>query len=903
MFPHIKKGFLKSTEDPRIKIYIISSIIWRNIGIILKIMLISLNWLKLYITQCTTEELLGIFQNQFIISSFEVESITEKKNNWEGLIVAKLLSVIPLEGSKKLKKCVVFQGRENVEVLCGGDDLIQGKNYAFAPLGSTVNGIFIEPKKIQGFSSQGMLCSYNEIAVEARGTMALIEEDFPLGTPLEELYNINFFQDYIIDISLTPNRPDCLSILGIAREIVACSGGKIKLLGSGLNPPHFTSKSENNLDIEVNLSQEDCGAFYTTVISNFTNYTPLWMKILLSNLGIKSRSLAVDVTNFLMHQNGYPIHVYHYDYLKSLQSTQSLHLTYTEGEEEFYGLDNKKHRLQQGIMVLKAGKNQVNHRDEILAVLGIMGGSQSAYVEGDRILLEVGYFNQNTIRQSMVKTKIHTQASYGFSRGVNPYNIALVIQEFLSLLQYPMLPTIISKEVQNLPNKQLTIGKIHNYIKTSLPHTSREVFLSYGELYSVTGFGIPINKQREILESLGFIALYHTITKTKQSKNSMDIVPQDEEDLNEIIGLKVTVPHWRLSDIHISRDLIEEIVRIHGVPEEFNMHWNQVRLQGKNQDDAIYNLEKNLAIFLSMLGYSETINYPFCTEEEMKRYYPEVPNNAMVQILSSQENKTYLNLSLLPKLLENWEYCLSKYQEEIFLFEIGKSYRKNREKQQNSPFSEVGSVAGLYYNKSQVQSNAFLKVKEHLRQLITAFNGDQKKLGFFPLDLLPIYDPEQSILPTSIYHPKKSAFLLYEEKIIGVVGILSSDFQLKSSLILWEILDLENLYNLNRKTEPITVYYRKKIHLSFISKSPEVHNISEVIQKLYGEFPIIREIRLLDCYRGVYNVDSIISDENISYTMEIVWDNNEQDNKSNFTQEIINKISNYLIKNYSFIIR
>jgi phenylalanyl-tRNA synthetase beta chain len=781
-------------------------------------MIITFNSLKLLLTgendqiiKNIDQIIKNIINNNLIIGGFELENTTIIKKNWQGLIVGKLLNIQTVENSNKLNLCTVFDGKKNLSIVCGGIGLEINKNYILAPIGSQVGNLLIKERKVFNNLSEGMLCGWEELGINYPN-MSLIDDDFIPGTPIENLYEIDFWQDEIYDISITPNRPDCLSIIGLCREIIAHSKGSIKW--KFFNNSSIKPSLNNNLNISIDT--DNCYGFYTTIIENVNNYTPLWLKIILQNLGFKSISLPVDINNFLLAKYGYPSHVYNN---KSIDNT----IVQEVNKGEFLGLDEKIYIIENNSLVLK--------NNEILCLLGLLGGKNSSYNNSHQLVLEVGYFNNLIINKTIKFLKINSKSGYINSRWVDPTIIYIVIQEFINMLNNPYL---------NEKSNNIIISNTKNHCNKSIEYSSKEIFLPYDLWYKVTGYELSIEKQVNYLNLLGFNSKFHKISKNDGSNNF-------------IIGLLAIVPHWRISDIQNSYNLIEEIIRIDGINKYSSISIDNKKYQTIDISENQWIHTTVIENILVNLNYKQIICNPFTINSY----------NSGIKILSGS---TFLQKSLIDNLIECGHNSLDKGYKQMAIFEIGEIFIPQ----------EIISLGGLYYNNQLCQQQLLNKIRQDINILINQLNNSycHKYLSFSEGNI-----PEY-------YNPKKSFLINYNNKVIGFIGIVHYKYNLELPMVIWEIFNINDIIN-NKVIDYQDNLFIKSLDISFYIYNK--HLINEIIQEFYQNNSIIN-IDIIDVYQK----------DNLSYTLKIYWQyNNIQDG----VPEILLEKLYIILKKYQCVIR
>ncbi|MBW2560543.1 MAG: phenylalanine--tRNA ligase subunit beta, partial [Deltaproteobacteria bacterium] len=367
-------------------------------------MLVSLKWLKDYIdVELTPEEIAG----KLTMAGLEVDSIEKVSPGFSGVVVAKILSIQPHPNADKLSLCEVSTGGKTFPVVCGAQNIHEGDIVPLATVGATIPGGYtIKSSRLRGEVSEGMLCSEEELGIgeDATGIM-MLPDTFTLGEDLAAALDL---EDVALEISITPNRADCLSMIGIAREIAAMTGGRVRY-------PDITFE-EKGEDIDTLtsvtiLNSDLCPRYTARLIKDIEiRPSPAWMRMRLEAVGLRAINNVVDVTNFVMMELGQPLHAFN---LRSLKEERIVVRGAEEGEQ-FVSLDEKPRTLSADTLMICDGAGPV-------AVAGIMGGLDSE-VEDDTkdVLLESAYFNPSSIRKSSRSLGMGTDAAFRFERGIDP---------------------------------------------------------------------------------------------------------------------------------------------------------------------------------------------------------------------------------------------------------------------------------------------------------------------------------------------------------------------------------------------------------------------------------------------------------------------------------------------------
>ena len=582
-------------------------------------MIISYNWLKEFVECDLAPQELA---NLLTMLGLEVEGMRSVGDGFDSVVVAVVEEKSQHPNADKLSLCRVNDGSEVHNVVCGAQNFKMGDRVALAQLGTVLPGDFkIKKSKIRGEESCGMLCSEKELGLadESAGIMVLTT-DCPLGTPLFDALGL---RDTIFEIGLTPNRADCLSVIGVAREVAA------KLMTSIHLPGHEPAESGPAIATVASVTVADadfCPRYAARYISGCTVApSPTWLVNRLEAVGMRSINNVVDVTNYVLMEYGHPLHAFDFD---RLAGGKIIVRRASEGEV-FTTLDGQERPLLPTDLTIRDGERAV-------ALAGIMGGQNSEIApETTNILLESAWFNPSAIRKSSKRLGIHTESSHRFERGAD---IGIVTQAL------DRAATLIAE----LAGGAVAQGTIDVY-----PHNinPRQVPVRLKRINAVLGTKLTASEVLDIFTRLQF----HT--------------HETEPGL-----MTVTVPTFRV-DIEREIDLIEEVARLHGfnaIPATMptaRVFSDRPPLRQK--------VEKTLRDLLTAHGFSEVVNFSFFATELLdKLRLPESdPRRETIRLLNPlSDDLAVMRTTLLPGLLQTTERNLSRRSLNLRLFELRRVY-------------------------------------------------------------------------------------------------------------------------------------------------------------------------------------------------------------------------------------
>jgi len=523
-------------------------------------MLVSLKWLKDYVdVEMTPTEL----ADALTMAGLEVDEIKQIKPAFTGVVCAEILSVKPHPSADKLSLCAVTDSIQTYPIVCGAKNIKAGDIVPLAKVGATIPGGYtIKSTVLRGEKSDGMLCSEEELEVgdDNSGIMQL-PPGTALGKPLEEILDLG---DTVLDVSITPNRADCLSMIGIAREVAAITGKKIKMPAGEV----YESAEDINSITSVKIIDSDLCPRYTARMIKDVEIgpSPVWMKTRLEAVGLRSINNVVDVTNFVMLEMGQPLHSFDFRFLEEGRIV----VRKSVQDEEFVSLDGKARKLEADTLLICDGVKPV-------AIGGIMGGLNSEVKDDTRIVfLESAYFNPSSIRRSARRLAMPTDAAFRFERGIDPEGVLAALNRAARLIS------------------DLSGGKVcKNYIDeypAKVP-AAANIPLALNRVNAVIGTAIEGSEVIRILQSIGM--------EVKES---------------ELGQYSVTPPTYRV-DITREIDLIEEVARLYGYDRV------PVTLPDVAVTEMVViprlDLEERIRTVLTGNGYNEVINYSFISPQSV----------------------------------------------------------------------------------------------------------------------------------------------------------------------------------------------------------------------------------------------------------------------------------------------
>jgi len=594
-------------------------------------MKISLNWLKKYVSFDMTP---GELSHRLTMVGLEVEETHSLGGvHIENVIAGRVLTVEKHPDADKLSVCTVDTGAETLTVVCGAPNVAVDQIVPVAMVGAVLgDGFEIQKRKIRGITSNGMICSEKELGLgsDHEGIMVLDKEKYQPGT----LFSANHEpSDTMFVINVTPNRPDCLSHIGIAREIAALTGQKLQYPQISIREEAPPASESIAIDIQ---DAHACPRYSARVVRDVrVGPSPKWLKDCLESVGLRSINNIVDITNFVLMETGHPLHAFDYDLIEN----QRMVIRKASENECFTTLDGKQRILTSDDLLICDGKKGI-------ALAGIMGGQNSEVSDRTRhVLLEGAFFDAFTVRQTAKRLGLSTDASQRFERGADPNGTLYAIDRAAQLMS-------------EIAGGKVSSGSVDEYPKPVSPGT---LDLRLSRVNQLLGTDIPRSAVLDILTHLEL-----TVSGSGDT-------------------LTVTVPTFR-PDLTKEVDLIEEVVRHYGYDQiPLNFHVPSLLTHHVNH---VYALCEKLRDLMCGLGFYEAI-----TNSLVSRRHTEIDPSMgpAVEIQNPMSPETaFLRTSIVPSLLDAAQWNRNRQQSHVRLFEIGNSFQA---RQDGLPREELQLVA------------------------------------------------------------------------------------------------------------------------------------------------------------------------------------------------------------------
>ena len=723
----------------------------------------------------------------------EVERFESLNSDLDSFKVAKIINTERHPNADRLKICDVDIGQENtVKVVCGAPNARKNLLTVYAGPGSIIpkNNLKLTVSKIRGVTSYGMLCSESELNIseESEGITEL--KSLKYSNKIGE----NFFKnnaEKVVDISITPNRPDCLGVRGIARDLAAAGAGKLK------NISHNNIKKNGSQKIKVSITKDKnqgCTKFGSCLITDVTNKeSPKWLKDKIETLGQKPISAIVDITNYVMLDLNRPLHAYDADKID-----QEIIVRNSKKGETFQALDNKQYKLEDDMCV-------ISDKSGILGLGGIIGGTRSSTeISTKNILLESAYFTSRSTRKTSKLLNIDTDAKFRFERGIDPQSIELGLSKAAQLII------------------EICGGKISKFDIQKIAKTKKNKIKFKTSLFEkITGFKVKDNEIVKILSDLGF-----EISKKK-------------------LELYLTIPTWR-PDITQPIDIVEEIVRIKGYSKIETLEPEKTKIK-----DTLNKQQKLFHFFqrsVASKGYLETVTWSF-TDSKINNLFKE--NRKEIKIVNPiSSDLNVLRNSIFSNLIFYLKKNLDRGFKDISLFEIGPIFKDTKPGEQLTVIGAIksGKISRLNWNEKERLVDLFDVKKDVIQTLVEAgydkecfFIRDKSPSYYHPGKAGSVYLDKDDIEPVAFFgdiHPNITNKL--DIKTDGLVGFeIYLDYLKKNKLKLKD----------QKSNFEFSDYQKSERDFAFVvDKNFKAQDLIEIISSI--DKRLIRSIKIFDIYEG-----------------------------------------------------
>lgn len=643
-------------------------------------MKISNNWLKDYIKTDLKVERIGEFLTDIGLEVEGIDKFESIRGGLEGIVVGKVLTCEKHPNADKLSKTTVDVGGGKIlNIVCGAPNVAAGQTVPVAVVGTKIyakDGSFFEIKeaKIRGEASQGMICAEDELGLsdDHGGIMVLDETKYEVGKNFADYFEVT--NDNVIEIGLTPNRTDAMSHYGVARDLHAfLSTNQQKSELEKLQTQPLNIEGSNSFKLEVE-NAELCPRYIGAIIENVeVKDSPDWLKNRLKAIGLAPINNIVDVTNYILHGLGQPLHAFD----ASKIADETVKVGPVEEGTKFTTLDGVERTLNGSEIIIKDGN------DQPMCIAGVFGGLNSGVsADTKTIFLESAYFSPVAVRKAAKFHGLNTDSSFRFERGIDPNNCRTAISYAIKMIE------------------EIAGGKVAGQLLENYPKNISEhyIILRFSKIEQILGTKIHREKVKEILKAL------------------------EIKVLNEIPnGLEISVPAYR-ADVTREIDAIEEILRIYGynkIEAPQKISFTPVRLSLNDQDE----LENSWARTLQSLGFNEVMNNSLTSVKD---------ETDAVKLLNPLSNDlAFMRKSLLEGLLGNAIYNINRKNQDIKFFELGKIYQKREKYEERKQVAILISGRNVAENWLEPKSATnFYHLKAYVKVLLDklGLNFNEKSL-------------------------------------------------------------------------------------------------------------------------------------------------------------------------------
>ncbi|MEQ6375714.1 phenylalanine--tRNA ligase subunit beta [Bacillaceae bacterium S4-13-56] len=797
-------------------------------------MFVSLNWLKRYVDigNIQPEEL----AERITKTGIEVESVERIAGHIDHLVVGHVVSCEQHPNADKLKLCKVDVGEETLQIICGAPNVAQGQKVAVAKAGAKLpGGLKIKKAKLRGEESNGMICSMQELGVDAKYVPEKYKEgifvfpkDTEVGADASDLLNLD---DVIIELGLTPNRADAMSMLGVAYEVAAILDTDVKI--PEITYQETTEKASDYIDVEV--ADREANPYYGAfIIKNVKiGESPLWIRNSLIAAGIRPINNVVDITNYVLLEYGQPLHAFDYDRFGS----KKVLVRRANEQEKIVTLDDETRTLSKDHLV-------ITNSEVPVAIAGVMGGADSEVQEDTTtVLLEAALFRPQVIRQGSKDHQLRSEASSRYEKGIDKARVRKAGERACQLMQQYAGGEVLQGVVE-VNEIQLDEKKV----EVSLPKVNM-----------VLGTDLEVRDVEDILRRLQF----------------------NYENQDGLFSVTVPTRRW---DIDIFEDMVEEIARLYGYD---NLPFTLPQGASKGALTTRQNLKRNIRRYMEGKGLNEAITYSLTTEERSHKLVSleissKVEGPVGLAMPMSGEH-SHLRLSILPELLASVQHNQARQIQDVALYEVGSIYVSGKKKVTAQPEENIrlaGVLTGFWVNHPVQQ----------VRQPVDFYVAKGILEGLFD-QLGTLNEIEFKAGEVGGMHPGQTALITLSGETIGFVGQLHPSegklYDLKNTFVFDVNLDKvieQSQVELNYRPIPRHPAVSRDIAL-VVHEAVPAGKLIQTIREAGGE--LLVDTHVFDVYQGE-NVEA----GSKSVAISITYQNPTQ----TLTEEEINTIHEKVLK-------
>ena len=641
-------------------------------------MTISYNWLSEYLPVKIEPERLSKVLTSIGLEVEKMTSFEEVKGGMKGLVIGEVLETQKHPNADKLTLTKVNIGNgEPLQIVCGAPNVAAGQKVVVAPVNTTIYPISGDPltmrvAKIRGVESYGMICAEDEIGVgESHEGIMVLPTDLKPGLTASEYFQP--FTDIIYEIGLTPNRMDAMSHWGVARDVCAYLTHHDKKEYKPILPVNSFKVDKKTLDISVTVEDHIACPRYSGVCIADVNISesPKWLQHKLKAIGLRPINNIVDITNFIQHETGQPLHAFDYDHITG----KKVIVKKLEDNSVFKTLDEKERKLSSEDLM-------ICNEQEGMCIAGVFGGIKSGVTESTKnIFLESAFFDPATIRKTSFRHGLRTDAATRFEKGIDISNTVNVLKRAAMLIKEIAGGTIASEVIDIYPD----------------PEPKKEVVLKYQYLKILSGKNYHPETIKNILQSLGFGII----------KEGMD-------------AISVEVPYHK-PDISIPADIVEEILRIDGL-DNIDIPTSITITPSIAENSIGEELKEKVSVMLTGLGFTEILTNSITNS----KYFPEVQYTGVVKLLNNLSTELdVMRPSMLHTALEVIAFNLNRKNHDLKFFEFGKTYKTDDigkyAEQDHLCLYVTGNITNSHWKHKAVSSDIYY-IKGIAEALVQSFN-------------------------------------------------------------------------------------------------------------------------------------------------------------------------------------
>ena len=808
---------------------------------------ISYNWLKEYVDFDLTPEEVAAALTSIGLETGSVEEVQTIKGGLEGLVIGEVLTCEPHPNSDHMHVTTVNLGQgEPVQIVCGAPNVAAGQKVVVATLGTKLYDgdecFTIKKSKLRGVESNGMICAEDEIGIgtDHAGIIVLPENAVP-GTPAKEYYNIK--SDYVLEVDITPNRADACSHYGVARDLYAylVQNGK----QTTLKRPSVEAFAVDNHDLDIQVTVENteaCPRYAGVTVKGVTvKESPEWLQNKLRLIGLRPINNVVDITNYIVHAFGQPLHCFDADMIKGGEVVVK---TMPEGTP-FVTLDGVERKLSERDLM-------ICNREEAMCIAGVFGGLNSGSTEATKdVFLESAYFHPTWVRKTARRHGLNTDASFRFERGIDPNSVIYCLK------------------LAALMVKELAGGTISCDIKDvcSADFSDFRVDLPYEKVHALVGKTIPAETIKSIVSSL-----------------EMKIVEETSE------GLVLDVPPYRV-DVQRDCDVIEDILRIYGYNNVEIPSALKSCLTVKGEHDKSNKLQNLIAEQLVGCGFNEILNNSL-TRAGYYDGLESYPSKNLVMLMNPlSTDLNAMRQTLLFGGLESIAHNANRKNADLKFFEYGNCYYYHEEKK--NPEKALAAYTEDYHLGLWVTGKKVANSWAHADEDSSVYELKAYVENIFSRVGLQMRDLVVGVQDSDIY---AASLAVYTRggKLLASLGIVSHkilkgfdiDNEVYFADINWKEL-LKAIRNVKVNYVELTKFPAVKRDLALlIDKKVQFAEIEKIAYET--EKKLLKEVSLFDVYEGK-NLEA----DKKSYAVSFML----QDENATLNDKQIDKIMQKLIKN------